>query len=171
MSSVTKNNVENYMYFLMRMLLYLATYLFLTALGLFGYARALSSCSEWASHWGGVSCCRLQGLRNKGFSRWDSWALECELQELWAPAWLPLWDSSVSTAFQLDPTVSMPNLGQRTLEQTWSFGVLDSECGIPPTEDGTCVPCIGRWILNHWTTREALKITFLMAQKDEEHPQ
>ena len=22
------------------------------------------------------------------------------------------------------------------------------------TRDGTCVPCTGRWILNHWTTRE-----------------
>ena len=24
-----------------------------------------------------------------------------------------------------------------------------------PTRDGTHVPCIDRWILNHWTTREA----------------
>ena len=24
------------------------------------------------------------------------------------------------------------------------------------TRDGTHVPCIGRWILNHWTTREVL---------------
>ena len=24
-----------------------------------------------------------------------------------------------------------------------------------PTRDQTCVPCIGRWILNHWTTRKA----------------
>ena len=23
-----------------------------------------------------------------------------------------------------------------------------------PTRDRTCVPCIGRWVLNHWTTRE-----------------
>ena len=22
------------------------------------------------------------------------------------------------------------------------------------TRDGTCVPCVGRWILNHWTTRD-----------------
>ena len=30
-------------------------------------------------------------------------------------------------------------------------------CGISvphPTRNQTCVPCIGRWILNHWTTRE-----------------
>ena len=25
------------------------------------------------------------------------------------------------------------------------------------TRDRTCVPCIGRQILNHWTTREALR--------------
>ena len=25
---------------------------------------------------------------------------------------------------------------------------------------GTCVPCIDRWILNHWTTRKALEVTF-----------
>ena len=29
------------------------------------------------------------------------------------------------------------------------------------TRDGTHVPCIGRWILNHWTTREVLLFPFL----------
>ena len=35
-------------------------------------------------------------------------------------------------------------------------------CGISWTGDGTCVPRIGRQILNYWTTREVLKflITF-----------
>ena len=28
-------------------------------------------------------------------------------------------------------------------------------CGIFLVRDGTHVPCFGRWILNHWTTREA----------------
>ena len=29
-------------------------------------------------------------------------------------------------------------------------------CGtlVPLTRDQTCIPCIERWILNHWTTRE-----------------
>ena len=27
--------------------------------------------------------------------------------------------------------------------------------GSSQTRDGTLVPCIGRWILTHWTTREA----------------
>ena len=28
------------------------------------------------------------------------------------------------------------------------------------TRDGTCVPCVGRQILNHWTTREVLEVLF-----------
>ena len=27
-------------------------------------------------------------------------------------------------------------------------------------EDGTCVPCTGTWILNHWTAREVLNHGF-----------
>ena len=30
------------------------------------------------------------------------------------------------------------------------------DCGIFQSRDRTHVPCIDRWILNHWTTREAL---------------
>ena len=30
-----------------------------------------------------------------------------------------------------------------------------------PTRDRTCVPCIGRWILNLWTTREVPFLSFL----------
>ena len=37
--------------------------------------------------------------------------------------------------------------------------IMTIPCGLwdlsSPTRDQTCVPCIGRWILNHWTTREA----------------
>ena len=29
-----------------------------------------------------------------------------------------------------------------------------------PTRNRTCVPCIGKWILNQWTTREVPRITF-----------
>ena len=29
------------------------------------------------------------------------------------------------------------------------------------TKDQTCVPCVGRWPLNHWTTREVLRKIFL----------
>ena len=34
-------------------------------------------------------------------------------------------------------------------------------CGILPDWDQTCVLCIARRILNHWTTREALYWAFL----------
>ena len=29
------------------------------------------------------------------------------------------------------------------------------------TRDQTCVLCIGRWLLNHWTTGEALYVSFI----------
>ena len=36
--------------------------------------------------------------------------------------------------------------------------IMTVPCGLwdlhSPTRDQTCVPCIGRWILNHWTIRE-----------------
>jgi len=32
--------------------------------------------------------------------------------------------------------------------------VAPPHVGSSQTRDGTYVPCIGRWILNHWTTRE-----------------
>ena len=34
-------------------------------------------------------------------------------------------------------------------------------CGIFWTKDGTLVPCIGRQIHNHWTTREVPHVSFL----------
>ena len=30
------------------------------------------------------------------------------------------------------------------------------------TRDQTPVPCIGRWILYHWTTREVLHVNFIL---------
>ena len=32
--------------------------------------------------------------------------------------------------------------------------------GSSQSRDQTCVPCIGRWILNHWTTRETPSLVF-----------
>ena len=31
-----------------------------------------------------------------------------------------------------------------------------------PTRDWTCIPCIERWILNHWTTREVSELFYLI---------
>jgi len=45
--------------------------------------------------------------------------------------------------------------------QTLSLQHTGSLCGMwnlsSPTRDQTCVPCIARHILNHWTTREVLR--------------
>ena len=54
---------------------------------------------------------------------------------------------------------------------TWTLGragsiVVDhwlscaEACGISPTRNGTCMPCIGRQILNPWTTTKALNPDF-----------
>ena len=56
-----------------------------------------------------------------------------------------------------------------------SCGVLaqlpHSMCDLSsPTRDRTRVPCIGRWILNHWTTREIPQLPFmLMSYTTTEH--
>ena len=33
-----------------------------------------------------------------------------------------------------------------------------------PIRDRICIPCIGRWILTHWTTREVLGLLALIGQ-------
>ena len=38
-----------------------------------------------------------------------------------------------------------------------SCGVWLRHVGSSQNKDGTHVSCIGRWIRNHWTTREALE--------------
>ena len=68
------------------------TYLFLAALGLHcctsfcfvlfcfvlfsSYSKQglLSSCSAWASHYGGFSCCGAQALECMGFRSYSTWA-------------------------------------------------------------------------------------------------
>ena len=54
----------------------------------------------------------------------------CELQQLWLE-------------------------GSRAQAQQWYMGLVALwHVGSSRTRDRTHVPCIGRWILNHWTTRE-----------------
>ena len=40
----------------------------------------------------------------------------------------------------------------------WLQGMWDLSS---QTRDQTCVLCIGRWILNHWTTRQVPQTNFL----------
>ena len=68
-------------------------YLFLAALGLCCCARAFSSCSVWASHCGGFSCCRSRALGAwasvivaRGLSSCGSRALERRLSSCGARA-------------------------------------------------------------------------------------
>ena len=52
--------------------------------------------------------------------------------------------------------------GAHMLQQLWLTGstagcmglVALQHVGYSQTRDRTCVPCIGRWILHHWTNRE-----------------
>ena len=49
----------------------------------------------------------------------------------------------------------------RWAQQLWRTGlVAPRHVGSSPTRDRTRVPCIGRWILNHCTTREVRACTF-----------
>ena len=51
-------------------------------------------------------------------------------------------------------------LGHR-LQQLWHTGlVAPQHVGSSQTRDQTCVPCTGRQILNHWTTREVQPLSF-----------
>ena len=59
------------------------------------------------------------------------------------------------------PVAEHPALGTQA-QRLWCMGlVAPSHVGSSWTGDQTCVPCTGRWILNHWATREAPVITFL----------
>ena len=43
----------------------------------------------------------------------------------------------------------------------WVFHSVHGNVGSSQTRDRTVVPCIGRWILKHWTTKEVPSIPFL----------
>ena len=77
-------------------------------------------------------------LRCSGFSlqqlhlSWSTGSKACRLQQLWFPG--PRAQASVVVARGLCCLL---------------------ECGIFLEQGSTRAPCIARWILNHWTTREA----------------
>ena len=66
--------------------------------------------------------------------------LWCEGYSWW---WLPLW---------------LVDSGAHGLQQLRNMGLVALQCvGSSWTRNRTCVPCIDRWMLNHWTTEEALQ--------------
>ena len=75
--------------------------------------------------------CRLQWLWCMGFSICGSWAPECRL--------------NIQSAGSI----------------VWHLGlVVLQQVGSSCTRDQTRDPCAARWILNHWTAREALLSSF-----------
>ena len=64
--------------------------------------------------------------------------------------WLPLPQSTGSRHARCSSCSSWA-------QQLWCIGFAAPwHVGSSQTRDETCVPCIGRWILNHWAIREAL---------------
>ena len=78
-----------------------------------------------------------------------TWDLCCGAQ--------PLWLRCMQSLFV---ACSLPSCGAG-LQSTWAsvVAVYRLRCFMAwdlssPTRDLTCIPCIARWILNYWTTRE-----------------
>ena len=59
---------------------------------------------------------------------------------------------------------SRASVVQHVAQRLWLMGTAHGcaprHVGSSPTRDRTRVPCIGSWILNHWTTREVLDFFF-----------
>ena len=87
----------------------------------------LSICGVWASHWNGFSFCIDWALKLEGFSSCGAWAQELQ-----------------HVGFRVSGLQSLWNTGLVALRH-----VESSQIG-----NQTCVPCIGRQILNYLTTRE-----------------
>ena len=110
--------------------------LFLAALGLCCHAWAFPQlqragatlrCGAQASHCGGFSCCRARAL-----GAWASVVVARGFQQLWLAG------------------------SRAQAQQLWRKGlVAPRHVGSSQTRDRTRVPCIGRRILNHCTTKEA----------------
>jgi len=73
--------------------------------------------------------------------------------------------TSHSGAFSCCGTQALEHMGFSSCctwtQWLWLMGfVVPQHVGSSWTRDRTGVPCIARWILNHWTTREALFFDF-----------
>ena len=119
-------------------------YLFLSALGLRCCTRAFSSCGKWGYsllwcsgfllRW--LLLLRSAGSRRAGFSSCGTWA-----QQLWL----------AGSRTQAQQAQQLQHTGLVALQHV----------GSSRTRERTCVPCIGRRILNHHTTREVPEFIFV----------
>ena len=66
----------------------------------------------------------------------------CSLRALCCGVWALWVESSASRAGLISYCMGLVGYSTQNLNS--------------PTRDQACVPCIGMWILNYWTTREAL---------------
>ena len=73
------------------------------------------------------------------------------------------WVFVAALAFSSWDKWSLLFIAVHRLQWLWHRGLVASKpVGFPQTRDRICVPCIGKQILNHWTTREVLKVLLLM---------
>ena len=119
---------------------FLKKYLFIFGCTRYSLLHELfSSCSEQdqpfnchmqASYCHGLSCCRAQALGHAGFS-------SCSMQTQ-----------------QL-----LPSGSRAQVQQLWHRGLVTLwNVGSSQIRDRTCVSCLGRQVLYHWATREALNL-------------
>ena len=112
-------------------------------------SRAICSCHALASHGHG---CSLQstGCRHAGFSGCSG-----RTQQLW-PVGPRARTQQLWPVGPRARTRQLWPVGPRArTRQLWHRGLVALQhVGSSPTRDQTCVPCIGRWILSHCTTRE-----------------
>ena len=120
--------MNNYLFF--AALVFTAT----RGLSLLAVSEGYSSCSAQASCCGGLFCC-------SGFFCCIAWAL---------------WHTGISGCGAWASTFVARGLQSAGLI-VWHLGwVVKQHVGSSWTRDRTSVPCPARWILSHWTTREAL---------------
>ena len=132
MESILSNSIPFQWYKALLSQFRLHIHLFLAVLGLRCCTQAFSSFREQ----GAALWLRLQGCSVVAapglLLLWRMGSRACELQKvhLVGPGACAYWHTS--------------SVAPLHVESSW-------------TRDGTHVPCIGRWILNHWTSREVLR--------------
>ena len=100
-------------------------------------AGATLHCNMQASHCSGFSCCGARVLGTQA-----SVVVACGLQSLWLTG------------------------SRAQAQELWHTGlVAPRHVGSSRARARTRVPCIGRWILNHSATREALPLFFIVKKK------
>ena len=119
--------------------------IFVEVLRLSLVVRATLGCSVWAPHCSGFSL-QSMGSRCSGFS-----SCSTQAQQLWCAALGCMAFSGWSTGISL---VALPG-SREWAQQLWHMSLVAPQyLESSQSRDRTHVPCIGRQIPNHWTTRK-----------------